>query len=149
MIYFIREAAGGRIKIGFAVDPWSRMKSLQTGAPCDLEMMAIQAGDRKAERDLHRKFAADRLRGEWFQASPPLTAYVASLDKPCLRAESRRSRVFWGGKTDQELAAMVGVSRGYITNLRLGRRQPSLTVAIKLAAITDIPAHAFIMDPAA
>lgn len=46
--------------------------------------------------------------------------------------------------TDQALATRVGVSRPYITRIRSGERQPSLTIAVKLAEATRLPVEAFL-----
>lgn len=50
--------------------------------------------------------------------------------------------------TDQKLADAVGVSRPYITRIKLGERQPSLPVAARLAKATKLPMAAFIKDAA-
>lgn len=52
------------------------------------------------------------------------------------------------GKSDAWLAAAVGVSRPFITRIRTGERQPSLPVALRLAATTNLPVEAFIKDAA-
>jgi transcriptional regulator with XRE-family HTH domain len=46
--------------------------------------------------------------------------------------------------TDQKLADAVGVSRPYITRIKLGERQPSLPIAAELAKATKLPLTAFI-----
>jgi transcriptional regulator with XRE-family HTH domain len=50
--------------------------------------------------------------------------------------------------TDQKLADEVGVSRPYLTRIKLGERQPSLPVAARLAKVTKLPLTAFIKDAA-
>lgn len=51
-------------------------------------------------------------------------------------------------KTDAWLAVEVGVSRPFITRIRKGERQPSLTVANRLANRTLLPLTAFLKDDA-
>lgn len=53
------------------------------------------------------------------------------------------------GKSDAWLAGRVGVSRPFISRIRRGERQPSLPVALKLAAQTELPVATFIKDAAA
>lgn len=45
--------------------------------------------------------------------------------------------------SDARLAAEIGVSRPFITRIRRGERQPSLSVALKLAEVTKLPTSAF------
>jgi len=58
--------AGEYIKIGFGVKPTQRLKDLQTGSPTKLKLLLCIKGNTKLERDLHKKFAAHRVEGEWF-----------------------------------------------------------------------------------
>lgn len=53
------------------------------------------------------------------------------------------------GKTDTWLAEQVSVSRPYITRIRNGERQPSLSVALRLADRTLLPIETFLKDVAA
>ncbi len=68
MIYFI-QAENGHIKIGFtdADDAMIRLASLQTGSPVLLKLLATIPGTIEEEKDLHRRFGAHRLHGEWFK----------------------------------------------------------------------------------
>lgn len=52
------------VKIGHARNPQRRLAGLQTGQPALLTLLWSQVGD--YEKALHRKFAAYRVRGEWF-----------------------------------------------------------------------------------
>jgi hypothetical protein len=82
-VYFIRAGDGdGPIKIGIAYAPRKRMQELQTTSPDKLVLLATIPGDYGHEHHLHRTFAADRLRGEWFGQSPLLLALIqAALDR--------------------------------------------------------------------
>lgn len=77
-IYFIR-SANGLIKIGYARDWWTRMKTLQSGNPEPLEILVYSRGDSVAEERLHSAFARYRRNGEWFEPGPALVAYIADL----------------------------------------------------------------------
>lgn len=79
-VYFIQAGDGGPIKIGLADDPDARCAFLQVGNHEDLVLLAVRPGSMTDERELHSRFAAGRLRGEWFRA-----------DTPGLRAEIHRA----------------------------------------------------------
>lgn len=63
-VYFV--AAPGRIKIGFTINPDSRLEKLRQVDMEDLSVLSVVDGTRRLERHLHRKLAPYRLKGEWF-----------------------------------------------------------------------------------
>ncbi|MFE4263438.1 GIY-YIG nuclease family protein [Streptomyces sp. NPDC056883] len=68
-VYVISPAppATGPVKIGFTGDDATkRLRSLQTGSPVPLTVLAEFAGTKQLEAKLHRHFAGRRLHGEWF-----------------------------------------------------------------------------------
>jgi len=65
-VYFIRCKETGRVKIGWTTKPSMRLKALQTCSPTDLELVKIQPGTKQDEWQLHIRFAAHHIRGEWF-----------------------------------------------------------------------------------
>lgn len=67
-VYFAQCGDKGNIKIGSAVDPLERIKTLQTGCPEKLNLLGviITYGFREMESLLHEEFAAFRTQGEWF-----------------------------------------------------------------------------------
>lgn len=70
---YVVGCAGHPIKIGMAVDPLGRLKSLQTGFPHRLRIYAqIFAGSDAArvEQECHRRLSEYRLNGEWFDYDP-------------------------------------------------------------------------------
>ncbi len=76
-VYFIQPAQGGLIKIGVAQHLPSRLATLQTGSPLELRVIAVMQGGEPVERELHKRFAADRRHGEWFEPSPELLDFIA------------------------------------------------------------------------
>lgn len=54
-----------------------------------------------------------------------------------------------GFKTDAALAAAVECERSMITRVKLGKAKPSLTLAVKLSKVLDLPADAFLPERAA
>lgn len=84
--YFIRAGTEGPIKIGKANSVECRLQALQTAHYEELSVLAVV--DDETERSAHRRFAADRIRGEWFFPSEPLLAYVTN--SPGARAASKQ-----------------------------------------------------------
>ena len=71
-VYFIRAGNQGAIKIGVASDIKQRLEQLQTGNAFELKVLALipcscldHAYD--TERRIHKFFAGQRIRGEWFK----------------------------------------------------------------------------------
>lgn len=76
-VYFIQPVGGGLVKIGVSYSPHARLSALQIGCPVELQIIkTIPAVRNKTERDVHRAFAAHRVRGEWFSPA------VLSLELP-------------------------------------------------------------------
>lgn len=73
-VYFIGEEENGccRIKIGVAKNIKARKRNLQTGNPLQLRLLGwIETTDVfQFERELHKRFVANRVRGEWFAIEP-------------------------------------------------------------------------------
>lgn len=66
-IYFLRPVGQiGPIKIGCSVAPDKRLIAIQAWSPLPLELVAICVGKNAHEQNLHARFIADRLHGEWF-----------------------------------------------------------------------------------
>lgn len=71
VVYFARRL--DRIKIGFSSNIEARMKALG----CTL--LASTAGGRDEERQMHERFAAGRVSGEWFRPTADLLGFIADL----------------------------------------------------------------------
>lgn len=79
-IYFIG-GDEGPIKIGYALRPQVRLRTLQIGSPFDLIILAEAPGGAEAERAYHVRFAQHRLRGEWFARHPDILAEIEAVNK--------------------------------------------------------------------
>lgn len=73
-VYFA--GAGDRIKIGWSRQVAQRLAQLQTGNAAAIQLLGVLPGARSKERALHARFAAARVSGEWFEATPELLAYI-------------------------------------------------------------------------
>ncbi|MCX4429455.1 GIY-YIG nuclease family protein [Streptomyces mirabilis] len=70
-VYVIGMEGSAFVKIGFTTtDPRKRLSSLQTGQPSALRLLWHCDGGATLERDLHRRFHAHHVRGEWFNLAP-------------------------------------------------------------------------------
>jgi hypothetical protein len=65
------------IKIGFTTNLLDRVRSLSTGSPRDFRVHLVVRGDRDDERELHRRFAAYHVRGEWFRFTEAIVKFIA------------------------------------------------------------------------
>ncbi len=80
LVYFIRSGTTQAIKIGFTAGrPEDRLKALQTAHSYKLELIATSRGTREHEKELHDRFRAYQLEGEWFKPHPELLAFISVL----------------------------------------------------------------------
>jgi len=77
-VYFIGPEHGP-IKIGSARDPYERLLNLQVASADQLYIYAVADGGYEAEKDLHREFASERIRGEWYRRSERLLRRIVHL----------------------------------------------------------------------
>ena len=77
-VYAIRNKHTGRIKLGISQNPERRLKELQIGNDCELELLAYrEAANRfKDEKAIHNRHQHLRVRGEWFDT--PVAVAVAT-----------------------------------------------------------------------
>jgi hypothetical protein len=83
MIYFALAESVPAIKIGFVEgdDANGRIAELQVGSPVKLTLLGTIPGTKQDETDLHRRFAALNLHGEWFRPEPELLAIIPQKPK--------------------------------------------------------------------
>jgi hypothetical protein len=79
LCYFIQEGTGGRVKIGYSVDPQNRMKEFQTGNSNVLILVGLVEGGQPTEAKLHKKFRRYHHRGEWFWPHRSMVPYAPQL----------------------------------------------------------------------
>lgn len=85
-VYFLRN--GKYIKVGYtATGTMSRLETIKKSGgviiPRGMDftrttLIGDMPGDMKDERAIHKRFAAIRVAGEWFEATPELTEYINS-----------------------------------------------------------------------
>lgn len=77
-VYYALCSELNEIKIGFSVNPWSRLKELRTARP-NLEIVATEQGTRTTETTRHESFSEFRKNREWFTYSVVIKNFVESL----------------------------------------------------------------------
>jgi hypothetical protein len=78
VIYFISyENDPTKVKIGYTTNLGSRLRSYRTGSPHEIQVQHVRSGSREAEQALHRKFANDHIKGEWFKRSVAILEYMS------------------------------------------------------------------------
>lgn len=120
-VYFVR-AGEGPVKIGIAIDPEARLRELQTGHYESLSLLRVVDGDWAVEAWLHARFAAARIRGEWFRYSSEM---LIVEPQPKVGVTPLDHWMRDNDVTDQAFGELVGVDRATICRYRLGRRMPN------------------------
>jgi hypothetical protein len=78
-VYFMRMGEMDPIKIGYTKRIRVRMRLIRyelRAVRMPLTLLATFPGGNAEERELHKRFASDRLWREWFRSSPDLLAVV-------------------------------------------------------------------------
>lgn len=85
-IYFLGMA--GHIKIGQSKLWQQRLSNLQVASPFDITPLLVMIALPRREDELHRKFAKQRVRGEWFKDCPEIRDYIATKKSQCVLAHA-------------------------------------------------------------
>lgn len=78
-LYMLEHPLTGDIKIGYSKSPYQRMKCIQVNIPTRITNVVLKEGDRKLERDIHRKFKSHWLSGEWYKGAQDIKDYFINL----------------------------------------------------------------------
>lgn len=74
-VYFM--TSGCAVKIGFSRFPYERIKQLRRQGYRPLTLLGTMPSRDGLERELHQRFAAYRISGEWFRPSSELAEFIA------------------------------------------------------------------------
>jgi len=77
VVYFVRSQ--NLIKIGTSVCVEDRLKEIQKWCPYELELLATVPGTQAVEFAIQGKFVGCWSHGEWFNAEPPLLAFIDQI----------------------------------------------------------------------
>lgn len=78
-VYFVRGDETGAIKIGTTKHLATRMSGIATSSSESITFLGAVEGDLVFEKALHKEFAADRIRREWFRPTDALISRIARL----------------------------------------------------------------------
>ena len=91
-VYIIAgETEGGPVKIGWSVNVEGRRRALQTTSADALRVIRTIEGTPATERWFHERFAAQRVRREWFMFHPDMLT-VEPPDFGVMHAKERREQ---------------------------------------------------------
>ncbi len=77
--YLYAMQSGQMIKFGRSADPEARLKELQTHHPLPLTLLVSVPCHMSLESAVLKRFAADRINGEWFHATVDVMSFIAEL----------------------------------------------------------------------
>jgi hypothetical protein len=80
-LYFIR--AGKAVKIGHTHNIVARLGNMQANNPQELDCLLLLRGKGHEERDWHKRFKAEHIRGEWFRLSPRIKRAIEKERGQC------------------------------------------------------------------
>lgn len=85
VVYFVQAGGdGGPIKIGVSRPErvHRRVREIQCGNHLELRILGMVPGERRLEGHLHMLFGNQRMRGEWFSASPEMVGFIHDITEP-------------------------------------------------------------------
>jgi len=77
-IYLMKDKANGLYKIGKSINPALRERTLQSEKPSIRMVFSTREREGFNEASLHRQYADQRKRGEWFTLSAAQVRYICS-----------------------------------------------------------------------
>lgn len=78
-VYFFQARSGGAVKIGSTSNVRRRLGEVQTGHQEELRILGVCRGGTRFEMELHERFAAYRLHGEWFAPTRELLRLIRAV----------------------------------------------------------------------
>ena len=106
-VYFIQRGSSGPIKIGVTIGgPLNRLAELQTASPETLYLIGCIRGE---EVEVHDRFNAHRIIGEWFTPHEDILKFIRLNDAPPLRARGGEIKISF--RLSDELRAEVELER--------------------------------------
>jgi hypothetical protein len=80
-VYFVQADGRGPVKIGYASTLKDRLNGLSTAHHGTLKVLAAMRGTVLEEREMHKRFAHLRIKGEWFKMARELRNFIKSLPR--------------------------------------------------------------------
>lgn len=163
-VYFALSADGLSVKIGRSHDVEARRQQLECGEGEPVKIIGFIAGaGHSLERILHRYFAADCIRGEWFRAIPAILNLAA--EHPWRPTEQDWRGESWKKKprtalarylvsknlTVDDFAGQIGRSAASVSRLARGVQRPAWETVCAIVEATQgaVKANDFLPEEAA
>lgn len=80
-VYIIGTSYKNPVKIGFSVNPWSRLKEITTNHHEKIEILLTIKGDKQLESSIHKALNVARVKNEWFQLNPTIVECLIMFSK--------------------------------------------------------------------
>lgn len=127
-MYFIKNKASKKIKIGISNDVQKRMKQLQnaSGDPLELLLSVNTEDDRYTEMKLHDLFVESRSLGEWFIPSKDIEAFIEGFNT-CLENNKNYELNFKQKNSNPEFFAHIDSHSIKLLSIASKERGMSLT----------------------
>ncbi len=77
-VYFVQDEVTGLIKIGTTNHLRHRIQQLKSEGGRPVKLLGYIWGRFAKEREMHARFAAFRVQGEWFEPQPELLTFIAT-----------------------------------------------------------------------
>ena len=78
-VYLMKDKVNNLYKIGKSKNPKRREKTLQSEKPSISMVFSVEFREDFNEKVLHGRYAAQRVRGEWFDLSPAQVRYITKV----------------------------------------------------------------------
>lgn len=126
LVYFAQAKTLGLVKIGVTNDATLRFASLQTACPDELEFLGVirSAEAERLEGLIHYEYRHSRVRGEWFE---PTSRLMAFIQRNAISIEDDRQRQMWAAvervrvRTEAAMQAEAGAAAVAALARREGR----------------------------
>lgn len=151
-VYAIRSA--DMIKIGYSINPQSRVVKICSDSPHGAELIAMREGTEADEAAYHIRFAPHRIQGEWFRPAPEINAEIETWCAPRRHRDYSHlpSLVRWrkeAGMSIADLAPLLGCSPANLSRIENGKVWPPRDFFLRLHEVTNfaVTANDFVSEP--
>jgi hypothetical protein len=115
--YILRAGDTEMVKLGWATDPQSRLRALQTAHWLPLSIIRVIEGPEPIERWMHRRFREHHVGWEWFRFQPEML----TIEPPTLLPQAGIPAVddifdLFGGRDG--IVSVTGAAKNAVNNWR-------------------------------
>lgn len=133
-VYIIHCKDLNTIKIGYSDNPFARLAQLQVGNSSELSILSIFKGGREEEEILHKKFASNKVRGEWFALDKHLVEALLAYQADTISINAGECTTSFSHMVNEtgiykRFDSLVKLSQEYVQNLT--------TVALETAKLAE------------